>query len=74
MTGNWEARMSDIAELRDELRCFAEARDWDQFHSPKNLAMAVAGEVGELVSELQWLSEEQSVELNEEKLAAINET
>jgi len=66
--------MSDIAELRDELRCFAEARDWDQFHSPKNLAMAVAGEVGELVSELQWLSEEQSVELNEEKLAAINET
>jgi NTP pyrophosphatase (non-canonical NTP hydrolase) len=39
-----------------QLRKFASARDWDQFHTPKNLAMALAGEVGELVAELQWLT------------------
>ncbi|GIJ80416.1 nucleotide pyrophosphohydrolase [Micromonospora phaseoli] len=42
------------------LRRFADERDWQQFHTPKNLAMALAGEVGELVAELQWLTPEES--------------
>ncbi len=41
------------------VRAFAQARDWEQFHTPKNLAMAVAGEAGELVAELQWLNGEE---------------
>lgn len=45
-----------LDELAVQLRKFASARDWDQFHTPKNLAMALAGEVGELVGELQWLT------------------
>jgi dCTP diphosphatase len=49
--------MGTHAELVIRLREFAAARNWDQFHSPKNLTMALAGEVGELVAELQWLSD-----------------
>ena len=49
--------MDALTLLRDELRRFAADRDWDQFHSPKNLAMALTGEVGELVELFQWLSE-----------------
>jgi NTP pyrophosphatase (non-canonical NTP hydrolase) len=49
-----------LADLRHEVRAFAEERDWGQFHTPKNLAMALAGEVGELLAELQWLTPEQS--------------
>jgi NTP pyrophosphatase (non-canonical NTP hydrolase) len=45
-----------LDELAHQLRNFVAARDWDQFHTPKNLAMALAGEVGELVAELQWLT------------------
>jgi dCTP diphosphatase len=50
----------DLDVLTERLRQFAAARDWERFHSPKNLVMALAGEVGELVAELQWLSEEES--------------
>jgi dCTP diphosphatase len=39
---------------------FARERDWEQFHSPKNLAMALAGEVGEVLEHFQWLTESQS--------------
>lgn len=46
--------------LRTALRAFAAERDWEQFHSPKNLAMALSGEVGELIAHFQWLSEEGS--------------
>jgi NTP pyrophosphatase (non-canonical NTP hydrolase) len=49
-----------LDELAARLAEFARERDWDQFHSPKNLAMALAGEVGELLEHFQWLSEEQS--------------
>lgn len=49
--------MSDVAELSTRLRAFAAARDWERFHTPKNLLLALAGEVGELAAELQWLSE-----------------
>ncbi|MFC0863969.1 nucleotide pyrophosphohydrolase [Sphaerimonospora cavernae] len=48
--------MSELTELAVRLRGFAQARDWEQFHAPKNLVMALAGEVGELVAEFQWLT------------------
>ncbi|MET7808662.1 nucleotide pyrophosphohydrolase [Micromonospora chersina] len=47
-------------DLTAQVRAFAEDRDWQQFHTPKNLAMALAGEVGELLAELQWLTPEQA--------------
>lgn len=49
-----------LNDLALRLREFVSARDWDQFHTPKNLAMALAGEVGELLAELQWLTPEES--------------
>jgi NTP pyrophosphatase (non-canonical NTP hydrolase) len=52
--------MSEINALKSEIRAFADARDWEIFHTPKNLSMAVAGEAGELVSEFQWLTAEES--------------
>lgn len=52
--------MPSVAELTERVREFARERDWEQFHTPKNLAMALAGEVGELLAELQWLTPEQS--------------
>ncbi len=52
--------MSEIEVLKKEIRAFADARNWEQFHTPKNLSMAVAGEAGELVAEFQWLTAEQS--------------
>lgn len=57
--------MSDdsLIRLRDALRAFAAERDWEQFHTPKNLAMALTGEVGELVEHFQWLTPEQSAAL-----------
>jgi NTP pyrophosphatase (non-canonical NTP hydrolase) len=48
-----------IESVRDRLREFAVARDWGQFHTPKNLAMAMSGEVGELLAEMQWLTDDQ---------------
>jgi NTP pyrophosphatase (non-canonical NTP hydrolase) len=56
-----------IAELQQRLRQFAAARDWDQFHSPKNLAMALSVEAAELVEEFQWLTEEQSRNLDADR-------
>jgi NTP pyrophosphatase (non-canonical NTP hydrolase) len=53
--------LSSIAELTERVRVFAQERNWEQFHTPKNLAMALAGEVGELLAELQWLTPEQSL-------------
>ncbi|WP_127499902.1 nucleotide pyrophosphohydrolase [Actinoplanes solisilvae] len=52
--------MSSIEELTTSIRAFAHAREWERFHTPKNLAMALAGEVGELLAEFQWLTPEQS--------------
>ncbi|MEJ3747282.1 nucleotide pyrophosphohydrolase [Actinomycetes bacterium KLBMP 9797] len=52
--------MSSLESLTEQIRAFAEERDWGQFHTPKNLAMALAGEVGELLAELQWLTPEAS--------------
>ena len=65
--------MNELQNLREQLRAFAAARDWDQFHSPKNLAMALAAEAGELLEIFQWLTEEQSRSLPEDAHAAASE-
>jgi NTP pyrophosphatase (non-canonical NTP hydrolase) len=65
--------MTELETLRDQVRDFARERDWEQFHSPKNLAMALAGEAGELLEVFQWLTEEQSRSLDERSLAAASE-
>lgn len=49
-----------LEELAGRLREFTAVREWDRFHTPKNLAMALAGEAGELLAELQWLTPEES--------------
>ena len=51
---------SEIERLTSEIRAFAQARDWEQYHTPKNLVMAVAGEAGELVAELQWFTPQEA--------------
>lgn len=51
---------TEIEDLTSRLREFVAARDWQRFHTPKNLAMALAGEAGELLAELQWLTPEES--------------
>jgi NTP pyrophosphatase (non-canonical NTP hydrolase) len=56
---------STLEDLRAKLAAFADERDWDQFHNPKNLAMAVAGEVGELLEHFQWLTPEEAASLPE---------
>ncbi|MFN8184437.1 MAG: nucleotide pyrophosphohydrolase [Candidatus Nanopelagicales bacterium] len=61
-----------VEQLTQALRQFAAERDWEQFHTPKNLAMAVAGEAGELVAELQWLTPEESAALDADTLAAVS--
>jgi NTP pyrophosphatase (non-canonical NTP hydrolase) len=58
-------------DLSRRLAEFAAERDWEQFHSPKNLAMALAAETGELLEHFQWLSEAQSAELSQEALDAV---
>jgi NTP pyrophosphatase (non-canonical NTP hydrolase) len=65
--------VSEIETLKSEIRAFADVRDWEIFHTPKNLSMAVSGEAGELVSEFQWLTPEESVkeQLSAEKLKDI---
>jgi NTP pyrophosphatase (non-canonical NTP hydrolase) len=55
--------MNPLEELTSRLREFVAARAWEPFHTPKNLAMALAGEAGELLAELQWLTPEQSAEV-----------
>ena len=55
--------MTDLDALAHRIDEFANARDWGQFHTPKNLAMALAGEVGELVAEFQWLTADESTQV-----------
>ncbi len=65
--------MTDVASLREQLREFAAARDWAQFHSPKNLAMALSAEAGELLEIFQWLTEAQSRSLSPEAHTAASD-
>ena len=64
---------ADFETLTREVSKFAKARDWEKFHTPKNLAMAVAGEAGELVAEFQWLTAEEPMfsSLSDEQLRKI---
>jgi NTP pyrophosphatase (non-canonical NTP hydrolase) len=60
-----------LEQVRERLRAFVAERDWDQFHTPKNLAMALVAETGELVEHFQWLTPEQSADLPAETLAEV---
>jgi dCTP diphosphatase len=60
-----------LADLTARTLQFARERDWEQFHSPKNLAMALAGEAGELLEHFQWLTEQQSQDLAADKTDAV---
>ncbi|MDO9166780.1 MAG: nucleotide pyrophosphohydrolase [Rhodoferax sp.] len=62
---------NDLQSLTQSLRDFAKARDWEQFHSPKNLASALAVEAAELLEPFQWLTEEQSRNLAAPKKAEV---
>lgn len=64
-------RIDSLAALRDRLRAFVAERDWDQFHNPKNLAMAMVVEAGELMEHFQWLTPEQADRLPPETLAEV---
>lgn len=61
----------DLDTLRDRLRAFALARDWGQFHSPKNLACALSVEAAELLEHFQWMTEDQSRSPGEAQRAEI---
>jgi len=66
-------RDRSLADLAELLRKFADEREWGQFHSPKNLAMALTVEAAELLQEFQWLTEEQSRQPDQEGLKRIKE-
>ena len=65
--------MKSFKQIKIRLREFAAERDWDQFHSPKNLSMALIVEAAELVEHFQWLSEKQSKKLPADKLAEVEQ-
>ena len=62
---------NDIDTLKRQLREFADTRDWNQFHSPKNLSMALSIEAGEIMEHFQWLTQEQSKNLPADKLDEV---
>ena len=66
-----EQEWPELARFRAELQRFIDERDWQQFHSPKNLAMALAGEVGELLEHFQWLTQAQSRQLDGDTLEQV---
>jgi dCTP diphosphatase len=68
-----QRNVTELESLREQLRSFAAARDWGQFHSPKNLAMALSAEAGELLEVFQWLTEAQSRSLAADARAAASE-
>jgi len=66
--------MSDaLMTLRDALRSFAAERDWEQFHTPRNLAVALSVEAGELLEHFQWMDESASTQLPADKRVQIGE-
>jgi NTP pyrophosphatase (non-canonical NTP hydrolase) len=65
--------LRDLKELAQRLRDFARERDWKKFHTPKNLAMALAVEVAELMEHFQWLGSRASAKLDEKTLAQVRE-
>ena len=65
--------MKELDQIKAQLRQFVEERDWDQFHSPKNLSMALIVEAAELVEHFQWLTEDQSKSLEQKHLDKVQE-
>ncbi len=63
----------DYAQLQAQVRAFVEARQWQHFHSPKNLAMALIVEAAELVEHFQWATEDESGQLQPAKRQAVGE-
>jgi NTP pyrophosphatase (non-canonical NTP hydrolase) len=63
--------LESIEQLREALREFSAERDWDQFHSPKNLSMALIVEAAELLEHFQWMSEPESAALSSAKRAEV---
>ena len=66
-SGKGKAMSEALRALQQRVAAFAAARDWEPFHSPKNLAMALSVEAAELVEEFQWLTEDQSRALDAER-------
>lgn len=62
---------TDLQQLTQALRAFAQARNWEPFHSPKNLASALSVEAAELLEHFQWLTETQSRSLDADKRAEV---
>ena len=67
------APVKTLDELKQRLREFARERDWEQFHSPKNLSMALIVEAAELVEHFQWLTQTQSKNLPEKTLREVEQ-
>ena len=65
--------MTDLEKLQQRLQAFADQRDWNQFHSPKNLSMALVVEAAELAEHFQWLTQEESYSLSDDKLEKVGE-
>jgi dCTP diphosphatase len=68
-----EKGRNDLSDLRDRLRRFTAERDWDQFHTPKNLAAALVVEAGELLEHFQWLTADASASLTATQLAQVRD-
>lgn len=64
--------MESIDAHARRIQDFAKARDWEKFHTPKNLSMALAAEAGELLAEFQWLTAEESQELDSDKVREVS--
>ncbi len=62
---------NDLASIRDTVRTFVDERDWDQFHTPKNLSSALSVEAAELLEHFQWLHTGAAAELGPDKLRAV---
>jgi NTP pyrophosphatase (non-canonical NTP hydrolase) len=65
--------MRDLEELKERVRAFVAERDWERFHSPKNLAMALSVEASELVELFQWLTEAESASLDGDQRRRVAE-
>ena len=66
-------KQDSLELLKGRLREFAKERDWDQFHSPKNLSMALIAEAAELIEHFQWLTQEQSSNLSVDKIKEVEQ-
>lgn len=70
-TGSFEINVMNIEMLQEKIREFVRERDWEKYHNPKNLSMALAGESGELLEIFQWLTSEESNQVMEDPKTAI---